>query len=213
MRTHSDVAIASDIDSVVMEVVSATSNVLLPFEMVRKAMLLEAHCDNSSKEGLMTNTFHSHPNTALVGLKATDTILQHLRIAGKNALFSTYGEEAKTILSRAAAPGLTMTLEGYFVPGVLENRLLVSLLRSISLSDLHSHSAAESLAKTMVERKMMEECTPELQDLLRNNSRKSRPNFNAKLLTFRRHTDRLMVCPLSHENPISHSSHRVCSFN
>jgi hypothetical protein len=51
MRTGSDVAIADDIDSVVMEVVSATSNILLPFEMVRKAMLLESHCDSSSKEG------------------------------------------------------------------------------------------------------------------------------------------------------------------
>jgi hypothetical protein len=58
----------------------------------------------------------------LVGLKAAETILQHLRLAGKNALFSTYGEEARIIISRAAAPGLTMTSEGYYVPGVLENR-------------------------------------------------------------------------------------------
>lgn len=51
MRSYSDVAIAEDIDGVVMEVVSATSNILLPFEMVRKALALESHCDNSSKEG------------------------------------------------------------------------------------------------------------------------------------------------------------------
>jgi hypothetical protein len=52
LRSCSDVAVSDAIDGVVMEVVSATSNILLPFEIIRKAMSVEAHCDSSSREGL-----------------------------------------------------------------------------------------------------------------------------------------------------------------
>lgn len=54
MRSYSDVAVAEEIDGLVMEVVGATSNILLPFEMMRKAMMLESHIDHLSKEGIFT---------------------------------------------------------------------------------------------------------------------------------------------------------------
>lgn len=103
-----------------LEVVTATSNVILPFEMVRKAMSVEAHCDHASREGI---NLYILPLLICLGLKAVEIVLQHLRLAGKNALFSSSGDDAKHILSRAAAPGMTMTIDGYFVPGVLDNRL------------------------------------------------------------------------------------------
>jgi hypothetical protein len=56
LRSGSDVAVSDAIDGVVLEVVSATSNILLPFEIIRKAMSVEAHCDSSSREGHSTNT-------------------------------------------------------------------------------------------------------------------------------------------------------------
>jgi hypothetical protein len=67
MRSYSDVAVAEDIDGLVMEVVGATSNILLPFEMMRKAMALESHLDNASKEGFLQ--FHLMCNNIEQGSK------------------------------------------------------------------------------------------------------------------------------------------------
>jgi hypothetical protein len=45
-----------------MEVVSATSNILLPFEIIRKAMSVEAHCDSTSRDGSLFPPFQEfHP--------------------------------------------------------------------------------------------------------------------------------------------------------
>jgi hypothetical protein len=41
-------------------------------------------------------------------------------------------------LSRAAAPGLTMTLEGYFVPGVLENEQVHHSLDAVEMTKFDS---------------------------------------------------------------------------
>ena len=183
MKSYSDVAIAEDIDGIVMEVVSATSNILLPFEMVRKAIGLENHSDSSSKDGL----------------KAIDTVLQHLRNAGKNALLSNFGDEAKNILSRAAAPGITMTSEGYYVPGVLDNRYIYIYISLFFLFCFYCYccfddsdycdSSAETVAKSMQEANVKEFFQEDVLELLKGVS----PKISSKDLMIQSGADRLKV--------------------
>lgn len=67
------------------------------------------------------------------------------------------------------------------------------------MQDSHTYSVADSLAKTMLERKVLDQATPDLNVLLKKTAAKSRHESNGKLLTFRRQTDRLQVFVLLFE--------------
>jgi hypothetical protein len=85
---------------------------------------------------------------------------------------------------------VTLSLESWRT-GSLDHPISPSFLLLVLILSLVIDSAAESLAKAMLQAKVMGSSPLELNILLKRTATKSKHQSNGKLLTFRRQTDRL----------------------